>query len=111
MTSSHRENANSLLNDDEPLILIDNLHITALETLLIALGLTNGNLHAFFQREIELAHRLAIHFDTPALQRRLNLRLTLLHIGKKPFQQRHRFRDYEMIVFSLTVISCVVSHS
>ena len=111
MTSCHRQDTNSFLDNDQPLVFIHNLHVTALKTLLIALGLTYGDLHAFLQRKVELTHRLAIYLDTPTLERRLNLRLALLNIGKKPFQQRHRFRDYEMVVFSLTVISCVISHS
>ena len=111
VTSRHRKDANGLLHHDEPLVLIHDLHITALEALLVALSLAHGNLHAPLQGEVKLAHGLAVHLDTSALQRRLDLRTTLLHVGQQPFQQWHGLFYGIVVVVALTVISCVISHT
>ena len=110
MTCSHREDADGLLDDDEPLVFIDNLHVTALETLLVALGLAHGHFHAGLQGEIKLRDGLAVHLDTPTLQRGLDLRLRLLHVCQQPFQQRHGLVHDVMVVVTLTVISTIISH-
>ena len=107
---SHREDADSLLYYDEPLVLIHNLHVTALETLLVALGLTHSHLHAALQGEVKLAHGLAVHLDTSSLQRSLDLGLRLLHVGQQPFQQWHGLIHDVMVVIALTVVSTIVSH-
>ena len=80
MTSSHREYSFGFLDNNQPLILIDNLNVTALERLLVTLSLTDGNLHTRLQLEVKLTHSLTINFDTPTLQSRLYLCTTLLHI-------------------------------
>ena len=80
VSASHRKNALSLLYYDEPTVLIHYLHPTAFEPLLVAFRLAHRNLHAFLKREIKLRHRLAVHLDAPALQRRLDFRLRLWHI-------------------------------
>ena len=74
MACSHGEDAYGFLHHNEPAILVDNLHITATEGLLVALGLADSHLHPRFQREIKLCHRLAIDLDALPLQRGLDLR-------------------------------------
>ena len=110
VTSSHRENTLGLLDNDQPTVFVHDLHPAALETPLVALGLAHGNLHALLQREIKLRHRLSVDLDAPSLQCGLDLRLRLRHIRQQPLEQRHRLGDDEMVVLSLTIISCVVSH-
>ena len=105
VTRSHREDAYSLLYHDEPLVFIHDLHITALESLLVTLGTAHGNLHAALQGKVELAHGLAIDLDTPTLQCRLDFRTTLLHVCQQPFQQRLGLFDGVMVVVALLIIS------
>ena len=73
VSGSHRKDTLCLLDNDEPTVLINNLHITAPESLLVAFGLADGNLHASLQREVKLRHRLAVDLDAPTLQRGLDL--------------------------------------
>ena len=110
MPGSHRQDARLLLHHDQPLILIHDLHPTALEAPLVTLGVAHCHLHAPLQGEVKLAHGLAVHLDTSALQRRLDLRTTLLHVGQQPFQQWHGLIHDVMVVIALTVVSTIVSH-
>ena len=84
MASRHRQNTISLLDNDKPTVFIHDPHPTALETLLIALGLADGNLHALLQREIKLRHSLTVDLDAATLKRGLDLRLRLWYIRNEP---------------------------
>ena len=110
MTCSHRQNTDIFLYDDEPLVLIHNLDVAALERLLVALGLADGHLHATFQLEVKLCHGLAVDLDTTSLQRRLDLGATLLDVFQQPFQQRLLFVHHVVIILTHAVISSIHSH-
>ena len=77
VTSRHRQDTGILLNHNQPAVFIDNLHIAALEPLLVALRLAHSNLHASLKLIVELGHRLTVNLDTTPLERCLNLRTTL----------------------------------
>ena len=63
MAGSHREDADLLLDHHEPAVLIDNLHVAALEAPLVTLRLAHGHLHARLQQKVELRDGLAVHLD------------------------------------------------
>ena len=105
VTSRHRQDACLLLHDDEPPVFVHDLHPAALETLLVALRLTHRHLHPRLQREVELAHGLAVHLDAATRQRRLDLRLRLRHILYQPLQQRLLFLHHIVLIVALTVMS------
>ena len=100
MTGSHTENAYVLFNDDEITILIDNLKITALEDILVLLGLAHAYLHTRFQGIVKLGDGLSIHLDSPALQSLLHLGLArTFHVFHQPFQQLSRLFHLVVVVF------------
>ena len=100
MTGSHTENAHVLFDDDKITILIDNLKITALEDILVLLGLAHAHLHTRFQGIVKLGDGFAIHLDSPALQSLLHLGLTrTFHVFHQPFQQLRRLLHPVVVVF------------
>ena len=108
MTGSHTENAYVLFNDDEITILINNLEITALEDILVLLGLAHAYLHTWFQGIVKLGDGFAIHLDSPALQSLLHLGLArTFHIFHQPFQQLSRL--FHLVVVVLVWISVAIS--
>ena len=68
----HREYADLLLDHDQPLVLVHDLHVAALESLLVPFRIAHRHPHAPLQGEVKLAHGLAVHLDAPPLQRRLD---------------------------------------
>ena len=80
VTSSHRENTYSFLNNNQPLVFIYNFNVTALERLLVAFSLAYSHLHSWLQLKVELANRLSVYLNTPTLQSRFYLVATLLNI-------------------------------
>ena len=100
MTGSHTENAHVLFDDDKITILIDNLEITALEDILVLLGLAHAHLHTRFQSIVKLGDGLSIYLDTPALQSLLHLGLArTFHVFHQPFQQLRRLLHLVVVVF------------
>ena len=103
MTCRHRQNAWLFLDDNEPAVFIDNLHVTTLELLLVALRSRHSHLHTRLQLIVELRHRLAVYPDTLSLKRRLDLCLGLLDILQQKIQKSLLFMDFKVVVLALLI--------
>ena len=97
MACSHRQDSHILLNDDEPAIFVDHLHIAALE-LVVLLGLAHGNLCTRVKLIVELRRHLSVHLDAATLQRSLDLRLRPFQMSQQPFEQGCFLLDYIVVV-------------
>ena len=103
MSCCHRQDAYGFLDDDEPAVLIDNLHVTATERLLVALRLRHCHLHTWLQQIVKLRDRLAIHLDALSLQRLFDFRPALLDVFQQELQQRLGIRHLKVVVFPLLI--------
>ena len=80
MPGSHREYAHLLFHHYEPSVFIHNLDKPVLELHLVALRTAHSHLHARCQRIVKLAHKLAVHFYSSALEGSLDLRVCPVYI-------------------------------
>ena len=100
MSGSHTEDAHVLFNHDDVAVFINNLDVSALENLLVLLGLAYAHLHARFQSIVELGDGLAIHLDSSTLQRLLHLGLAgTLYVLHQPLQQLRRLLHLVVVIF------------
>ena len=100
MTGSHAEDTHVLLNYDDVAVFVNNLDVSALEDLLVLLGLAYAHLHARFQGVVKLGDGLSIHLDSPTLQGLLHLGLArTLHVLHQPLQQLCWFLHLVVVVF------------
>ena len=87
MAGSHGEDARVLLDDDEPTVFVNNLHVLALETLLVALAAAHGHFRAGMQGIVELGDGLAVHLDAAALKGGFHLVAAFVKMAQQKLQQ------------------------
>ena len=110
VSRSHRENTHVFLHNNEPSVLIYYLHISALESRLVALRLAHGNFHARLQQKVKLCDAFSVHLYSPSLQSSLHLCSALAQVCKQELKQRFRLFHDQVFIVSWPVISIVVFH-